>query len=206
MNRKSSVALTLVTVFALLSSVARAAIPPTVPLWKAPKAARPRGYPVCHSSQVRGLPSRAAFETDDPAFQMQAILSAQDERNKLLPDGVWASVFTPADFGPDVPRWVPRNVTGKWLDAQRFFWRFVTYHHRPISLSELVSTFRTELGFRDGDTPVQVGNRVYRRYANGAMSLGDVRAMPAEHFGTGCFTSGGHGPGFSSTLPPTLSK
>jgi hypothetical protein len=203
MNRKLFAAVSLVASSVLHASVALAASP-TVPLFSAPKAEPSRGYPVCRSSQVRGLPSRAAFETDQPLFQMQAILSAQDHLEEPKPDKGVERLYRNFQVDDFSPVWLPHIVYGGAFADGRKLWEIITYQGTTApSLTEFVARFRTELGFRDGDWPVRIGNRVYRQYANGARSLGYVHAVGSEHFGGTCFGGGGHGPGFYSNLPAT---
>ena len=202
MNCKLFAALSLFASSVLHASVALAASP-TEPLFSAPKAEPSRGYPVCRSSQVRGLPSRAAFEMDQPLFQLQAILSAQDYREEPKPDKRVDWLYKDVHAVEPRPVWVPYLVYGGAFADGRKLWEIITYRGTAApSLTEFVARFRAELGFRDGDWPVRVGNRVYRHYANGARSLGYVHAVGSEHFGGTCFGGGVTGPGFTAIFLP----
>lgn len=150
---------TLVT--AATATAATAAIPPTVPFAAAPKAERSRGYPTCASSD-NGLPGRGGFEEATPPVRIPR-RGATYSPLAVPKDGPHAR---PSD-GLAIPFVFPKVLA----DGRSFLYIANFRLVEAPSLRTFVTTFRTELGFRDGDWPEIVGNRAFRRYANGAISL-----------------------------------
>lgn len=144
-----------------ITATGSAAIPPAVPFAAAPKAERSRGYPTCASSD-NGLPGRGGFEEATPPARIPR-RTAPHSALVVPKDGRYAR---PSD-GLAIPFVFPKVLA----DGRSFLYIANFRAVEAPSLRRFVTTFRTELGFRDGDWPEIVGNRAFRRYANGAISL-----------------------------------
>jgi hypothetical protein len=169
-----------------------------VPLSSAPKAEASGGYPICQSYEVRGLPTRVAFEEKERDFQRAAIVSAVHFRNQPRVNELRPYLGSYQRFNPVDPL---RLSYGVYWSSDHSYWKSIHYwmSYKP-NVAQFVATYRTETGFRDGETPIVVGNRAYRRYPNGAISLGYLEGRGADVWG-GCFGGGGHTPGYTNDLP-----
>ncbi len=173
--RRTRLSLLLAVIGVLVTScstgAAWAAVPSTVPFAAAPKAEISRGFPTCDSSD-KGLPSRAGFENAAPSFRRDTAGESYRTFAKL------------SERGRVEPSHEPLGMTflaTKELSDGRVFWYLAKFRNNPVPpLRTFVATFRTELGFRDGDWPEFVGKRVFRRYANGAISLRYLGAQYPE--------------------------
>lgn len=79
------------------------------------------------------------------------------------------------------------------------WWTRAVGNALPRSLLTFARQNRKSLGFGLGEEPILVDGRVYKRFANGAVSLGAIVAIPAQPE-RGCFVDT-HEAGFFSTLP-----
>lgn len=182
-------------------ALASAAPLPAVSMRDAPSALPSFTYPSCEKVEEAGLPSRSDFtraaSPAEPAPASSEHWSATDIRDIL--------VKRSRDFpqkGLHVERKTGTNATTWW----RFgYW---TYGETAPSLLDMTAQYRTELGFSSGETAVLVGDRVYKSYPNGAVSVGYLRRVPVREPDPcppqlGCCFSvkPSRGPGFMSTLP-----
>ena len=175
MRSRFAVAIGLASSLSFVSVSAWSATPPTVPFSAAPASERSRGFPVCASADVRGLPNRAAFERDAPLHLSPEPLPNRTKASMSQYGSEYSAVrnvpirLNHAAFGLTF-------LNARELPDGRLVWYIaVNRGDSPLPLRAFVARFRTELGFRDGDWPELVGNRFFRRYANGAISL--------RHFG-----------------------
>ncbi|MBK8212937.1 MAG: hypothetical protein IPK71_04240 [Myxococcales bacterium] len=162
---------------ALGVDVARAGIPPRIAFAEAPKAERSPGFPACGSSDVVGLPNRTAFEREEPPFLPPGPRHESPPEYPVRPP--YSALRTKKAFYEHFPFGLATAYVGELPDG-RLYWTGAKVGNPPVlPLLAFVQKFRVELGFRDGDWPELVGKkRVFRRYANGAISL---RYFGAQH-------------------------
>jgi len=126
-------------------------------------------------SSDNGLPDRAGFEEATPRFRPRPAGPSHRELSGLREALSIREVDGLA---------IPYFYTQRLPDGRLFFSGARFRGHSVPPLREFVTRFRTELGFRDGDWPEFVGRRVFRRYANGAISLrylsGQYPELPYE--------------------------
>lgn len=184
-----------------LFSVSRAAFAdvPSVPMRDAPPASPSGTLPPCVNVEVGGIPARLDFThkiaPTEPTAEYRSYQGA--------------TAFTELGFRPPRSPWTGMHVERKFSFEGATWWRFGYWAPGESAppLMTLVSQHATELGFSPGEKPTLVGDRVYKTYANGAISVGYLRGVEANT-PDGCaanLSCGSmklhHGTGFYSALP-----
>ena len=192
-------------VLSSIPCVAYAAIPHTVSLSEAPRAAPSFTYPSCSNVDLGGLPPRRDFTLTVPPVPPEAGFSANESNSGLFNDLL---VRGPRSWEKPQQGLHVERLQGPY--GAPTWWRFGYWAYgesAPLPMA-LATQYRTELGFSLGESPVLVGNRVYKSYPNGAVSIGSLRRVEQREPQVcpeilSCCGSikPSRGPGFTSTLP-----
>ena len=185
-------------VLATLPSVASAALSPPVSLADAPRATPSSKRPLCSNVRLGGLPPRLDFT--------RAVPPVPEDPEFFRTTSPFINHFIRRARGPQHGLHV-EQLQGP--DGEPTWWAFGYWGYGetvPLPMA-LATQYRTELGFSPGESPVLIGNRVYKSYPNGAISVGSLRRVeqlePTECPPTlsCCGGKPSRGPGFFSTLP-----